>query len=167
MPESAEKRFELLYAREYAAVKAYAVRRVGPVAAEDVAAETFTIAWSQIDRLPSDPRPWLFGIARNVLRGQRRSGARQRKLAERLSREPPYVPPAAADREVLVALASLAESDREVVMLICWEGLSAAEAARAMGTTQVAARVRLHRARRRLRNRLRTDDAHRVPQEET
>lgn len=167
MPRSDETRFDLLYAREFAAVKAYAVRRAGPEVADDVVAETFTIAWSQIERLPAEPRPWLFGIARNVLRGQRRAQARQREIAERLSRERLYVPTTASDRELLLALASLSEADREVVLLICWEGLSTAEAARAMGTTQVAARVRLHRARRRLARRLQIDETPHVPQEET
>jgi RNA polymerase sigma-70 factor, ECF subfamily len=58
---------------------------------------------------------------------------------------------------VLEALAALRAADREVLMLVCWEGLDSARAARVLGTTSVAVRLRLHRARRRL-SQLLTED---------
>lgn len=110
------------------------------------------VAWRTFDRLPRDARPWLFGIARNVLRQERRREGRQRAVAERLASEAASGPgESPGDRRVLAALAALSERDREVVMLVCWEELDLKGAARVMGTSHVAARVRLHRARTRLR----------------
>ena len=58
--------FATLYERHYGAVHAYASRRVGAMtAADEVAAETFLIAWRS-DAVPDEPLPWLYGVARNV-----------------------------------------------------------------------------------------------------
>jgi RNA polymerase sigma-70 factor (ECF subfamily) len=68
------------------------------------------------------------------------------------------LPEAAAEapgsRRVLDALAALPEKEREVLMLTAWEELSGSEAARVLGCSATAYRIRLHRARRRLRERL-------------
>ena len=61
------------------------------------------------------------------------------------------------DAELGRALAALSERDREVLLLVAWEDLSPALAARALGVTQAAFRVRLHRSRRRLRRLLEAD----------
>jgi len=50
-------------------------------------------------------------------------------------------------QELRVALAALTEAEREVLLLVAWEGLTPTEAAEALGLTPVAARSRLHRAR--------------------
>jgi RNA polymerase sigma-70 factor, ECF subfamily len=55
---------------------------------------------------------------------------------------------------VLEALAALSEAEREVLMLAAWEELSSSEAARVLGCSATAYRIRLHRARKRLRERL-------------
>lgn len=144
------ERFERLFADHYEAVLAYALRRAERGAAEDVAAETFTVAWRRLEEVPRDARPWLFGVARRVLSDQRRSQRRRASLQARLAAQPAPNPSSARSIGVLPALARLREQDRELLLLIAWEGLEPAEAARALGLSRIAARVRLHRARKRL-----------------
>jgi RNA polymerase sigma-70 factor, ECF subfamily len=147
-------RFEHVFREHGAAVRAYARRRIGEAAADDVVSEVFVIAWRRVDALPDDPLPWLYGCARRVLANQRRGARRQEALAVRLAElRGPGSHDGAGDRANTLrsALASLRESDREVLMLIAWEGLDPAHAARALGCSRATLAVRLHRARGRLR----------------
>ena len=79
-----EERFTLLYDAHKSAVRAYAWRR-GPDTADDVVAETFSVAWQRLDDVPADPLPWLIGVARNarlnLMRGERRRRAREARCA--------------------------------------------------------------------------------------
>ena len=142
-------RFELLYARHAAAVKAYALRRADAASADDVVAEVFVVCWRRLDELPAEELPWLFGVARRVLSTQRRGERRRAALGERLARA---APPGqeSAERALGDALSCLADGDRELLLLVAWEGLSPNEAALALGVKPSTARVRLMRARRRL-----------------
>lgn len=70
----AEVRFDACFRAHYPEVLAYAQRRVGERGmAEDVAAQTFAVAWRRLSVLPGDPLPWLFGVARQVIRNETRS----------------------------------------------------------------------------------------------
>ena len=89
-------------------------------------------------------------MARKALANQRRSQARRLALTGRLDLEFPRFEQEGADQRVLDALQTLPERDRELLLLIAWEGLTPSEAAVTLGSTPVACRVRLHRARRRL-----------------
>jgi DNA-directed RNA polymerase specialized sigma24 family protein len=106
--------------------------------------------------VPSDPLPWLFAVAHRVLSNQRRSAQRGAALEQRVAAAQPRArsgDPAEsiADAEMLrVALNRLSDRDRESLMLVAWDGLSGARAARAAGCTYAAFAVRLHRARARL-----------------
>lgn len=135
---------------------------------DDVVAEVFTVAWRSLDRIPAEALPWLLGVARNVVLHRHRAAGRRAALDVRLRGE--RAPdPAVVDADaspVLAALAALGARDREVVMLVCWEGLSPAEAAVALGVSTPAVRVRLHRARRRLARLMDTGDTA-LPREET
>ncbi|MGK5557235.1 RNA polymerase sigma factor, partial [Actinomadura kijaniata] len=154
--------FTRMFRDHYEAVLRYAWRRVGPADAADVAAETFRIAWERRDRLPDDdPRPWLYATARNVAlnlvrRDRRRDGlldALAGDLARRDGEGDHAAAVAVAARQTaLAALAGLGERERELVMLVCWEGLDLKGAAAAAGCSRTAAAMRLHRARRRLRH---------------
>jgi RNA polymerase sigma-70 factor, ECF subfamily len=138
-------------------------------AAWDVVTETFTTAWRHWSQRPGPPEllPWLYAIAGNAVRDQRRSAGRQSRLAARLSaagRENPGPDPAdgvVAGQSVAAALARLPERDQEVLRLVAWEGLADAQAlGLVLGLSPAAVRVRLHRARRRLRRLLdEPDDA--------
>ena len=142
--------FERIWQDCAPAVASYALRRAPPEAVEDVVAETFLVAWRRLDDVPAEPLPWLYGVARRTLANQRRARARRASLTARLELELPALPPQSGDGRVVEALAALGDRDRELLMLVAWEGLTPAEAAVALGSSAVACRVRLHRARKRL-----------------
>lgn len=137
---------------------AYARRRVPAEEAADVVSETFLTAWRRLDILPEDSAPWLFGVARKVVANHRRSLRRREALRTRArddaSRRLHLAPDPADQVEARMAIRSalrrLPERDREALMLVAWDGLDAASAAAAMGSTPSALAVRLHRARQRL-----------------
>lgn len=143
---------EALYARFCDDVFRYALRRTGNDAdAEDVLAETFAVCWRRIDDVPSGKElPWLYGVARRVLANQRRSSGRLDRLRARLQAEQLADPPVATEeglaREVLD---QLADPDQEVLRLALWEELTPSEIAVALGITENAVYIRLHRARQR------------------
>jgi RNA polymerase sigma factor (sigma-70 family) len=149
-----DERFEALYGAHAGAVLAYARRRTSPANADDVMAEVFLTAWRRLADVPRDERIWLLGVARRVLANQRRGQTRQRALRERLEPQLPWSSPPAdrdpPDQRVLRALAGLREDDREALLLLGWEELSHAEAARVLGIRARTFSVRAHRARRRL-----------------
>jgi RNA polymerase sigma factor (sigma-70 family) len=158
--EARRQRFEAAYRELYAPICGYALRRVRePEDAAEVIAETFATLWRRFDRCPQGPelRPWLFGVARRVLANQRRGERRRGALGERLAAN---IDPAAtgypdeAPSDLARAFASLSDSDRELLSLVAWEGLTREELAVALGTNRAAARLRLHRARKRLRDAL-------------
>jgi len=132
-------------------VRRYVWRRE-PTDADDVVAETFLVAWRRLDDVPSDARPWLIGVARNVRLNARRSARRQQALGSRLSEAAPaavVAEPAAASDAVQAALAQLSETDREVLLLSIWDDLDRAAIADVLGCSQPNVSLRLHRARRR------------------
>ncbi len=143
-----------------AAVFAYALRRTSREDAADVVAETFLVAWRRLDDVDERGElPWLYAVARRTLLSQHRSARRQRAIAERVAAaDTPGRAERPADsfesRRLHDALAGLSESEREVLMLTAWEELSGPEAARVLGCSATAYRIRLHRARSRLRERL-------------
>lgn len=162
-------RFELLYAKHAPTVKAYVLRRSGPSTADDIVAEVFVVCWRRFDEIPPDPLPWLLGVARRVLSTQRRGERRRMALRDRLAHTPPGAiadmtadpettstdigdgaPASVADAALAGALAQLSDADRELLLLIAWDGLTPGQAATVLGVKPATARVRLLRARRRL-----------------
>lgn len=144
--------FATLFEQHYGAVHAFASRRVGADAADEVAAETFLVAWRRCDAVPDEPLPWLYGVARNVVLRHHETTRRQiraREAAER-ERSAPARFDAAEDPAVWEAWNRMRPADREVLALIAWEELSVAEAARVLGCSAPQFSVRLFRARRRL-----------------
>ena len=153
------ERFEAAYRELYAPICGYTLRRVRePEDAAEVIAETFATLWRRFDRCPQgdELRPWLFGVARRIIANQRRGDRRRGALGQRLIEnfdqsafdavETPEDPSALAR-----AFASLSESDRELLSLVAWEGLTREELAVALGTSRAVVRLRLHRASKRLR----------------
>ena len=155
--------FDSLYDAHLGAVLAYARRRCSRETAEDVTAETFLTAWRRLDELPAEPLPWLIGVAANVLANQQRSQRRGERLAGRMAIEPAAAAedplPEGLGPDLARALASLSITDRELVCLIAWERLTPAQAAQALGCSHATLRVRLHRARRRLADALKTAES--------
>jgi RNA polymerase sigma-70 factor, ECF subfamily len=145
-------RFERLWQEHYAAVHGHASRRVG-ARADEVCAEVFLVAWRRLDDVPRDALPWLFAASRNVIGTAWRSDARRARLQDRLDAESSPLgtrDPDETDTDLEAALGQLAEADRELLLLVYWEGLTPARAAKALELTPATARTRLWRARRRL-----------------
>src|SRR5687767_6179316 len=150
-------RFDALFAAHERPVLAYAMRRTPTLAdAEDVAAETFTIAWRKFDAIPvGEPLPWLYAVARRVLANQRRGNGRRERLATLLRVEDVATPLRAGvdhDGPAFAALTSLAPADQELLRLVAWEELGNQQIAAVLGITPNAVAIRLHRARSRFAN---------------
>lgn len=143
--------FARCFEQEMPRLLRYAQRHVGRELAQDVAAETFQIAWRKWDELPPVKFPWLVGTARKVIGNHVRAIVRRRKLVNRLALLESITANSdvdQSDRIVAVAqLVALNEAEREALLLVAWDGLSADDAARVLGVTPVAFRKRLSRAR--------------------
>jgi RNA polymerase sigma-70 factor (ECF subfamily) len=160
MPDTREDQFSALYGWASPLIVAHALRRTSSREdAADIVAETFEIAWRRFDDIPTGRAAllWLYVTARYVLanhgRRVRRRDAIVASLAEELEGVPMRVD--ALNEEAVVmrsCLRSLTPDDREVLMLAGWEGLSGSEIGRVLGCSPTAARIRLHRARSRLRD---------------
>lgn len=150
--EQLAPRFSEIYEALYGRVHAYAARRVGRDVADEIAAETFTIAWRRFEAIPDEPLPWLYGVARHVVLRYRAGLARQAAARDALEHERPNATGALEedDEALWTAWRELREADREVLALVAWEELAVAEAARVLGCSAPVFSVRLHRARRRL-----------------
>jgi RNA polymerase sigma factor (sigma-70 family) len=161
--EESRAGFERLFRDTRTDLLAYIARRTGSSEdAADVLAETYLIAWHKLEAIPAGDRArlWLFGVARNLLlksASRRRSGS---LLAERLAGElrrtsAVHAPVDTEGSDVLrAALAALPERDREILTLTAWEGLTPKQIAAVTGSSANIVRVRLHRARARLKRHL-------------
>jgi RNA polymerase sigma factor (sigma-70 family) len=143
--------FRVLFDRHYGRVRRYAWARIG-AGGEDVAAETFTIAFAgraRYDTTRPDAVPWLLGIATNLIRRQHRGERRRLQLLAALGGErPPEGSPETTSLAVATALGQLHRRDRDVLVLYAVAELSYAEIAEALGIAEGTVRSRLNRARR-------------------
>lgn len=147
--------FTRLYRDHRADLERFVRRRVPPAQVEDVVAEAFLVVWRRLDEAPGELRPWLFGIARNVMLTSTRTQGRRRALHVRLAAQPEpagleLAADVAARTDMIRAWSRLDVGEREVLALIAWDGLTATEAAAVLGCRPGAFRVRLLRARRHL-----------------
>jgi RNA polymerase sigma-70 factor, ECF subfamily len=154
-------RFEAMFATHHDPVRRYIVRRQSAALVDDAIAETFLVAWRRLEEIPDRTLPWLLGVARRVLADQRRAVRRRRSLSERLRVDAltdgtaeDWEPPPGLTPELASALAALTEHEREALLLVAWDELSPADAARVAGCSATTFRVRLHRARQRVADRL-------------
>ncbi len=146
-----------LYERHALAVFRYLARRAGTTAAEDLLSEVFIAALDARERVVAHDSgsalPWLYGIGMNVLRRYfRRShltGAQVPDQGMDWDAVDARLDAEAQRRRLRAALGTLSAADRELLLLVAWEGLSPTEAAAVLGISKVAARSRLHRARHR------------------
>jgi RNA polymerase sigma factor (sigma-70 family) len=147
------ERFEQIYRANYEAILGYARRRTAPDEAADILAETFLVAWRRLDSVPDGEaaRLWLYGTARRVLANHERARRRRGRLDARLREAREVTAEPSGDRATLAAaFGRLSEQEREVLSLAGWEGLDAKQIGAVLGCSANAARIRLHRARRRL-----------------
>jgi RNA polymerase sigma factor (sigma-70 family) len=159
--------FAALYDRHAAPIYRFAGRRLGDQLADDVVGETFLAAFrrrKRYDLRRGDARPWLYGIAANVIGKHRRAEVRMFRAFARTGADPvaaghadlvdSRVCAAAVQRDLAAALAALAAGDRDVLLLVAWADLSYEETAAALGIPVGTVRSRLHRARRKVREAL-------------
>ncbi len=149
------ERFEAIFGRHHAAVRAYLHRRVGPERADDLASATFVIAFERRDAFRADAdsaRPWLLGIATNLLRNEWRAERRALELLSALRADlAGSGAPEESDHAALAAaLVGLDPDQRDVLLLFAWEDLNYQEIARALDVPIGTVRSRLARARARL-----------------
>ncbi|MEZ5226621.1 MAG: sigma-70 family RNA polymerase sigma factor [Acidimicrobiales bacterium] len=157
-----------LYREHVDAVHRYVARRLGTEVAGDIVAETFRIALESFDRF--DPirgteRAWIFGIATNLIRRHWRSEQRRLKatarhamrqpaLAEEAQQVVDHLDATADVDRVWLAVAQLRPDDRDLVVLIAWEGFSHDEVASVLGIPTGTVRSRRHRIRAELRRQM-------------
>ena len=151
-----EQRFREVYDAHAADLLAYLVRRVEQREdAADLLSEVFLVWWRRRPDLPPDEvRMWLYGVARKTLATYERGVRRRYRLAAALAASLRAQPPVTLDEpasHVTDALSRLPAKDREALLLACWEGFTPEQIATVLGIRPGTARVRLHRARERLR----------------
>jgi RNA polymerase sigma factor (sigma-70 family) len=159
------ERFETVFGRHHRRIWTYLARRNGREAADELTGDVFVAAFAQRARFDASRGTvvaWLYGIAANLTRARVRREARAHRALRRVETydvlEPSPIDDvvAALDHEhdldrVRAALAALSDQDRELILLVAWEGLSYAEAAGVLGVAIGTVRSRLSRSRRRLR----------------
>ncbi|MBO0822842.1 MAG: RNA polymerase sigma factor [Actinobacteria bacterium] len=161
------ERFTALVHRHAATITRYVTRRIGADAAEDVAAETFLIAFRQRARYAGDGRdclPWLYGIATRLCHRHWRSETRQLRLLARTGADPVMEPftdrvearvaATAIKPRLASALASLPKAQRDALLLQAWADLTYDQIATATGVRLGTVQSRISRARSRLREQL-------------
>lgn len=149
-----EAQFSALFAAHFDDLWRFARRRCASGdAADDVVAQVFAVAWRRRADLPSSAeRLWLFGVARNVLANERRSGTRQQRLRTKLTAVSAdlMADTPAVEAPTLPPLDVLSADEREAVQLRYWDELSVSEIAELLECSANAVSLRLHRARRKL-----------------
>lgn len=163
--EAAHATFEAIYAANVRNVLAYCLRRTTATDAHDAAAEVFAVAWRRFAELPDGPEtlPWLYGVAANVLRNQRRSMQRSRNLAGKIGGQAASHQPGpelqvvrkTEYEEVQRAIDSLKPKYREVLKLVEWEDLPRDQVAEMLSISRAAIDQRIHRAYKQLERQLR------------
>lgn len=156
--------FAAIFDRHAPHIRRYLARRLDAQVADDLVAETFLAAFDKrqrYDRDRPDARPWLYGIATNLVAQHRRQEARRYQRGHADGAAHDHADRVAAEvtahavRSLLVdALGGLSAEDRDVLLLVAWEQLSYEEVAAALAIPVGTVRSRLHRARRKVREAL-------------
>jgi RNA polymerase sigma-70 factor (ECF subfamily) len=157
--------FGELFDRHGATLFRFLARRVDPAEAEGVLGEVFRVAFERrasFDQTRESARPWLYGIAANLVARHRRAELRRLRAMGRLAarqdcaedtaeRAVRDVESQARWTQVADALAQLPDSERQALLLFCWEELGYDEIAALLGVPIGTVRSRIHRSRARLR----------------
>lgn len=160
--------FETAFEVEFGPLHRYLRRRVGAAAAEDLTADTFAAAYANWQRFDQTRplRPWLYGIAANLVRHHWRQERRMLRAYARTGVDPVLAEDDAIvarldahdrRRELAAALADLRPQDREILLLHAWAELTDSEIASALSLSIGTVKSRLYRARQQVRNRIAAD----------
>lgn len=167
--------FSELYRRTRVDVLAFLLRRCSTAEdAADCLAETYLLAWKKRDEMPggAETRPWLFGVARNVMRRgnelRDRTAAAASALAAEVERAGAvcFPPDVEEPDPMMAAIAKLPELDREIITMLIWDELAPREVAAVLGLTPNVVRVRAHRARAKLKSAFANQDPDGGPEPE-
>jgi len=179
---SSSARFDFLYRAHAESIRGYCLRRLGAEDAADATADVFVVVWHRLADCPegAEARPWIYGVARNIVSNRKRAGERSVALHRALQAVSPSVHEgpeslavrSAEYRELDKALAKLPSRYREVLILAEWDGLDRETIARIEGVSRAAIDQRVSRAYRKLARLMdrsmpgdQKDQAFEVPQE--
>lgn len=156
--------FGAIFDRHAPHIQRYLARRLGRQIADDLLAETFLVAFRRragYDLTQKNARPWLYGIATNLIAQHRRDEVRRFRLSQVLGepdtqighaeRVAEQVTAQALRGELNTAISELSSGDRDVLLLVAWEQLAYDEVAAALNIPIGTVRSRLNRARRKVR----------------
>ncbi|MFB9838368.1 RNA polymerase sigma factor [Actinoallomurus acaciae] len=173
------ERFAEIFHRHWDEIHRYVARRLGPEAAEDVGAETFAVAFRSRERYNldrPDARPWLYGIATNLIGQHRRAERRRHQLLARTPAEgetgsftdgsDARVTAELLGPRIASVLTNLSAADRDLLLLIAWADLTYEEAAEALRVPMGTVRSRLHRIRKKVRRAFGNADPTRLQEED-
>jgi RNA polymerase sigma-70 factor (ECF subfamily) len=157
------ERFAEIFHRHWDEIHRYVFRRLGPENAEDVSAETFTVAFrnrGRYDLNRPDARPWLYGIATNLIGQHRRAERRRHQVLARVDAEwlstsfdessDARVTAQRLGPRIASVLARLSAAERDLLLLVAWADLTYEEAAQALDVPLGTVRSRLHRVRKKV-----------------
>lgn len=158
---SDDAKYRSLFEENYALMRDYCLRRLSTDDTNDALADIFLVAWRKFASIPAgdDARLWLYGVARNVVANQQRSGARRSRLQSRLKQladrtlEPgteTQVIRRSQDEELLRAVGRMNPEEQELLRLKMWEELGHAEIGIVFGISAHAVDMRLSRATKKL-----------------
>lgn len=154
--------FAAIFDRHFDAVHAYLQRRIGPDLAEELSAQTFLVAFDnrhRFDPVRGEARPWLLGIATNLMRRHWRREVRELRAYARTAADPVLdafdgieerIDASGQRRRLVEGLAELSGPERDALLLAAWADLSYAEIAAALEIPVGTVRSRLSRARERI-----------------
>lgn len=174
------ERFEAVFHRHAPQITRYVTRRLGPGPAEDIVAETFLLAFQKresYDLARRDARPWLYGIATNLIRRHVREEVRLLRLLERTGVDPvtesfteradSRIGADAVSRQLAATIAGLPAKHRDVLLLLAWTELTYGQVGQALGVPAGTVRSRMNRIRVKLRRTLGGVDPTIVREEQT
>ena len=157
---SQDARFQRMFTSHRDAVWVYCYRRLPRDDVQDAVAEVFLVAWRRIDQAPQgdETLPWLYGVARNVVRNFHRSLVRRQRLRVKAGAFPQADDPTpemqvirrSEDQELLSAVDRLKPLEQELLRLRTWEELSLDEIASVVGLSTRSVESRLARVRKKL-----------------
>jgi RNA polymerase sigma factor (sigma-70 family) len=168
---TAPAEFAVVFDRHYDAIHAYLQRRVGPDLADELSAQSFLVAIdnrARYDTSRADARPWLFGIATNLLRRHHRHELCELRAYARSGVDPVLdafdgieerLDASSLGRELAEILARLPADELNALLLYAWADLSYAEVGEALGVPVGTVRSRLSRVRARIRELLNLERA--------
>ena len=161
---SQDSQFQTMYRTHRDAIWSYCVRRVHRDDVEDAVADVFIVAWKKHDRAPTGEEmlPWLYGVARNVVRNTNRSAVRRDRLSSRMRSLGSDTAEASdvqvvrnlEDERLLAAVSHLDDDDQELLRLRTWEELSINQIASAVGKSPRSVESKLGRIRKKLARQL-------------